>query len=155
AAAALLMLCLTPGDGSARGRAFRLARGLWTLAWVAYVIHLAAAFHFYHGWSHARAVEDLRDVSGVGGGIYVSHLFTLLWTLDCVWRWLAPRGYAGRPAWLGWLLHGFLSFVVFNGTVVYETGPVRWGGIVYFTVAGLLLAYRIAASLRGRPGTEY
>lgn len=143
AAAAFLMLSLRAEDWAANGRAVRLARLLWTLAWLAYVIHLACAFHFYHGWSHTNAVEHVRQRARVGEGIFVSHLFTLLWTLDVAWWWLATRRYTARAAWIGWVLHAFMSFVVFNGTVVYETGAVRWGGAVYFVVAAVLLARRL------------
>jgi hypothetical protein len=34
------------------------------------------------------------------------------------------------------VLHTFMLFIVFNGTVVYETGPIRWAGLTGF----LLLA---------------
>jgi hypothetical protein len=59
------------------------------------------AFHFYHGWSHAEAMEHVRAAARFGEGIFVSHLFTLLWTLDVAWWWLAavtpvvPPGSAG------------------------------------------------------------
>lgn len=151
AAATVLMLGVNAGDWLAQGRAFRLARCLWALSWLGYLIHLAVAFHFYHHWSHSHAVEHVEQASGVGEGIYVSHLFTLIWTLDVAWWWLAPQRYATRPQWLGWLLHGFMAFVVFNGTVVYETGPIRWGGIVYFTAAALLLMCRLASRVYQHP----
>jgi hypothetical protein len=46
---------------------------------LAYLAHLAAAFHFAHGWSHAQAYEHtaLRawEVTGWrwGGGVYVNY----------------------------------------------------------------------------------
>jgi hypothetical protein len=147
AAAALLMLGLTRRGWESNAAAVRLARLLWTLAWLAYVIHLACAFHFYHDWSHAEAVEHVRRRARVGEGIFVSHLFTLLWTLDTAWWWLARRSYAARAAWIGWALHAFMSFVIFNGTVVYETGPIRWGGAVYFVIAAVLLGRKVLACL--------
>jgi hypothetical protein len=153
AAAALLMLGLERRAWESDTPAVRLARLLWTLAWLAYVIHLACAFHFYHGWSHAEAVEHVRRRARVGEGIFVSHLFTLLWTLDVAWWWLARHSYAGRAAWVGWVLHGFMSFIVFNGTVVYETGPVQWGGAVYFVIAAVLLVRRVIAA-SGRTATQ-
>jgi hypothetical protein len=36
---------------------------------------------------------------------------------------------------------------VFNGTVVYETGPVQWGGAVYFLIAAVLLGRKLLACL--------
>src|SRR5437667_407857 len=78
------------------------------------------------------AVAHPRAVSGVGEGIYVSHLFTLLWSADVAYGWLRPDRYAGRSPWFGRLLHGFMAFVIFNATVVYETGPIRWAGVLLF-----------------------
>src|SRR5204863_7801685 len=100
AAAATLML--RPGP-----RAWRAARWCWTLAWAAYLVHVAMAFHHYHHWSHAAAFAHTRAVSGVGEGVYVSHAFTLLWTLDVAWWWLRLGSYTTRPPWVGRALHGF------------------------------------------------
>jgi hypothetical protein len=143
AAAAGLMLVLRPAewDGSGRGD---LARCCWSLAWAAYVIHVGTAFHFYHHWSHADAVRHTEDVSAFGPGIYVSHLFTLLWTCDVAWWWLWPRAYATRPAWIGRTLHGFMALIVFNGTVVYESGAIRWAGAAMFVALGVLWLYERA-----------
>jgi hypothetical protein len=141
AAALVLMLTLRPAEWAARGRG-RLARWCWSLAWVTYVVHVGMAFHHYHHWSHADAVRHTREVSGVGEGIYVSHLFGLLWALDVAWWWLRPAGYAARQAWVGGLLHGFMAFIVFCGTVVYESGPIRWAGAVLFAGLALLLLAR-------------
>jgi hypothetical protein len=131
------MLSLSPGEWTAAGRG-RLARCCWSLAWLAYVVHVGMAFHHYHGWSHANAVRHVRDVSGIGEGIYVSHAFTLLWTLDVAYWWLRPHEYAARSPWVDRLLHGFMAFVAFNATVVYEQGFIRWAGLALFAVLGLL-----------------
>jgi hypothetical protein len=105
-----------------------LARWCWTFAWATYLVHLAMAFHHYHHWSHADAVEHTEIVSGFGKGIYVSHLFTLAWTADALSWWLQPARRALRPSWIDWLLHGFMAFMIFNATVIYEAGPIRWAG---------------------------
>ena len=123
----------------------RDARLVWTLGWAAYLVHVALAFHLAFGWSHAEAVEQTRQRSGVGEGIYVSHLFTLLWTVDVGWWWLSPRGHTSRPRWMTWALHGFMAFMVFNATVVYETGPIRWAGVAGFLTLAVLVARRIRA----------
>jgi hypothetical protein len=141
-----LMLWLRPGDWMAASRRGRLARLCWTLAWAAYLIHLAMAFHHYHSWSHSHAMEHTRDVSGVGEGIFVSHFFTLLWTADVLWWWQRPEGYAQRSPWIGRVLHGFMLFVIFNGTVVYETGPIRWAGVVLFAELAAVGLYRRPAA---------
>jgi hypothetical protein len=36
-----------------------------------------------------------------------------------------------------------MAFVVFNGTVVYETGFIRWAGVVAFTLLGMLAGWRL------------
>ena len=121
----------------------RLARTCWTLAWLTYLVHLAMAFHYAHGWSHADAIRHTEEVSGFGPGIFVSHFFTLVWTADVAARWLAPQRYAGRPAWMDWTLHIFMLFVVFNGTVVFETGLIRWAGVAMFAwLAGWMIIGR-------------
>jgi hypothetical protein len=140
AAAAGLMLTLRKEDWlSARGQ---LARLLWTLAWLAYLVHLGMAFEHYHHWSHADAVEHTRQVSGVGAGIYVSHLFTLVWSSDVLFWWLWPTRHADRSVWIDRLLHGFMAFMFFNATVVFETGLIRVAGVVVFLALGGILAYR-------------
>jgi hypothetical protein len=147
AAAVALLLSLGPGERRAESGRGRLARWCWTLAWATYLVHLAMAFHFYHRWSHADAVRHTRDVSGFGEGIYVSHFFTLVWSLDVIFWWLRPGRYAARPPWVDGLLHGFMVFIVFNATVVYESGPIRWAGLAGLGVLGLLGLARLR---RGR-----
>ena len=127
-----------------RGASGSLARLSWTLAWAAYVVHVVLAFHHFHGWSHAHAVEHVRSASGVGEGIYASHLFTLLWTLDVAWWWRNPASYAARPAWVDRGLHGFLLFMIFNATVVYETGFIRWAGLFLTETLARLWVLRVA-----------
>jgi hypothetical protein len=108
----------------------RLARCCWTLGWATFVIHVGVAFHFYHHWSHAAAVEHVRERSGVGEGIFVSYLFTLAWTIDVAWWWLRPASYGNRPRWIDGVLHAFMFFMVFAATVIYGEGPVRWVGVL-------------------------
>lgn len=138
-ATTLLLGLRRPADWRAATDRGRLARSAWTLGWTSYLVHLATAFHFYHNWSHADAIDHTRAVSGWGEGIYISHLFTLAWTLDVVYWWLRPAGYAARPGWVDGLLHGFMAFIVFNGTVVYESGPIRWFGLALFGWLAALL----------------
>src|SRR5437899_2741595 len=54
------LLLLRRGEGTTTSGRADLARVCWTLAWAAYLVHLAMAFHYYHGWSHPRAVEHVR-----------------------------------------------------------------------------------------------
>jgi hypothetical protein len=139
AAALTLMMRLRPGDWAAATGRGRLARWCWTLAWATFVIHLGMAFHHYHHWSHDDAVRRTRDVTGFGEGVYVSDLFALVWTADVAAWWLRPAWYARRSPWVGRALHGFMLFIVFNATIVYETGLIRWLGVALF--AWLALAW--------------
>jgi hypothetical protein len=142
AVATTLLLLREPEEGwplSGRGR---LARLCWTLAWAAYLVHLGMAFHHYHHWSHAEAIAHTEQRSHFGWGIYFSHLFTVLWTADVTWWWLAPAGHARRSPWLGRLLHGYMAFMVFNAAVVYENGPIRWAGLGLFAELGLVAGLR-------------
>ena len=41
-----------------------------------------------------------------------------------------------------------MAFIVFNGTVVYETGFIRWAGLALFFALGLFLLKRL------RPGKK-
>lgn len=145
-AALLLMLRLRGADWTAASSRGRAARGFWTLACGVYLVHVACAFQVVHHWSHAEAFEHVRKESGVGEGIFVSYLFTAVWIADVLFWWLAPASYAMRSLWIDRLLHGFLLFIVFNGTVVYEDGPIRWISAGAFAVLAVLWRQRV----RGR-----
>ena len=119
----------------------RSQRLLWTLAWLAFLVHLAVSLHFFHHWSHAHVVRHTQESSGFGEGVYVSHLFTLAWTLDVLWWWLRPASYARRSPWVDRVLHAFMAFIIFCGTVVYETGFIRWAGLAMFVILGAAFAH--------------
>jgi hypothetical protein len=102
------------------------ARLVWTLAWLAFLVHVATAFAYAHHWSHANAFRHVEEVSGFGPGIFVSYVFTLTWTADVLWWLLARASRDNRPGWLNCALHGFMVFIIFNSTVVYENGAIRW-----------------------------
>lgn len=150
-AAAMLLMTGAKADDwrvlTARGRAMRWC---WTWGMTIYLVHVGMAFHHYHGWSHADAFRRTREISGLGAGLYVSYLFTLVWTLDGVWWWLSPQSHAGRPAWLGKWIHGFMLLIVFNGLVVFGTSPARWIGAAAFVLAGLMWLRSVAS----KPGVD-
>lgn len=117
---------------------FAAARAIWTLGCGLFLVHVACAFHYYHGWSHSAAWEktasETDKLLGIrfGDGIYFSYAFTLLWLLDVAAMWLWPRADGAlRP-----FVHAYLFFIAFNGAIVFEAGPIRWAGIA----ACLLLA---------------
>jgi hypothetical protein len=129
-----LMMRLTPDDWRAATTVGRVARWCWTLGLVSFLVHLGMAFHFYHHWSHAHAFQHTAEVSRMGEGIYISYLFTLIWAADVVWWWVQPEGFANRSRIIDRALHAFMLFIVFNGTVVYERGPIRWVGLAMFAL---------------------
>ena len=143
AAAVTLMLLLEAPEWLAAAGRGRLTRWCWTLAWLTYLVHLFMAFHHVHHWSHGAAVNHTQEVSGFGLGIWFSHLFTLVWTADVLFWWLRPARYATRSPWVDWTVHGFMAFIVFNATVVFETGFIRWAGIALFTELVLVLLHRL------------
>jgi hypothetical protein len=141
---AALILVSSATDWRERTRLWRLARAFWCLGFASFFIHVLAAFHHYHSWSHAEAVAHVESVSGLGQGLWFSYLFTVLWGLD-VLTWLAwPGWYARRPRWIDVALQSYMAFITFNATVVYESGWIRWAGAVMFLVLGGLVVRRIA-----------
>src|SRR5262245_35746347 len=64
----------------AKGRARWLAcaRLAWTLGCAFFIAHVASAFHFFHGWSHAAAYRETArqtaELTGLrwGGGIFLN-----------------------------------------------------------------------------------
>jgi Ca2+/Na+ antiporter len=137
AAALCLLMRLRARDWSATTYSGQLARWCWTWAWMCFLVHLFMAFHYYHHWSHNDAFERTRRISGAGEGLYVSYLFTWLWTLDVIAWWLWPARYAARPVVVDRALHGFMLFIVFNSMVVFETGMIRWAGLVMFAMLAI------------------
>lgn len=126
-----------------------LARLAWTIGCVGLLVHVICAFHFYHAWSHSAAYRETArqtdEMFGLnwGGGLYVNYALMIGWVLDVSWWWL--RGidsYRGRPAPLLVAWHGFLIFIIFNATVVFKTGFVRWTGLCI--CLGLFLVWWLA-----------
>ncbi len=140
--AVTLMMFLEADGWRANSGKGRLVRWCYTYAWLGYVVHVLAAMHYYHRWSHEHVLEHTREVAGVAEGAYVSYLFNVLWTADVAWWWLAPASYALRPLWLGLIWHLFMAFLIFNGTVIYETGFSRLLGILLFSWLGAVIAMR-------------
>jgi hypothetical protein len=149
--AAVIGMLLTSDDVWRAGNDLRWIRATWTLACLAYLVHVVVAFNDVHQWSHSRAIAHTQERSGFGEGIFISHGFSVIWGVDVLW-WLAlPRSYIRRPAWVGWSLHSFMLFMVFNGAVVYEEGPIRWAGAAMSTVFVILFFRRMAMNKLKRP----
>lgn len=145
---ALLLYAATLALRLTDPRRTRTARLLWTAGCILFLIHVIAAFHFFHQWSHGDAYRETarqtREMTGVasGAGLYLNYLFTLVWAADVAWWW--RRGadrYTRRPQWVGVVLQSFLFFMAFNGTVVFEQGATRWvaaGVVVVLAILGIV-----------------
>ena len=129
-----------------RGRSYRI---LWTLGCVFMWAHAIAAFQFYHHWSHADAVEltakETAEVLGtpMGNGIWFSYLLLIVWAIDVGLCWIHSLRDARARHWLTTLVQAYTFFILFNGTVIFEAGPVRWAGII-----GTIWAARMAWRFR-------
>ena len=120
------------------------ARYAWTFGCALLITHIYCAFRYYHGWSHTMAyLETARRTKEVmnlnwGGGLFVNYLFALAWLVDVLWWWTARETYETRPCWLTTICHAFFIFMVFNATVVFGLGPIRWLGITICAGLGVL-----------------
>ena len=109
---------------------------------------MACAFQFYYQWSHAlgqtATARRTAELVGVdwGGGLYANYAFTLVWAADVCWWWRGLALYEARPPVVNWVVQGFLGFIVFNGTVVFGTGAVRWFGLAACAVLAALAFQR-------------
>jgi hypothetical protein len=131
-----------------------LAAWAWTLGCAVYLAHIAAAFAFYHGWSHRAAWEHTaqRTAETVGldwgGGVYFNYLAALLWSADVLLFWVSRQRGASEPQALRIrsfhrLTVAFMTFLVVNATVVF--GPAVWK-----PVALAFVAVFVGLSARGR-----
>jgi hypothetical protein len=116
-------------------RGERVARWIWTTGCVLVWAHVACAFEFVHHWSHESAYSHTaRETAGKigiawGGGIFFNYLFMLLWAGDVLWWWRQPASYRRRPLLIAVALHAYLAFILFNATVVFKDGWVRYVGL--------------------------
>lgn len=133
-AASLVLRLAVPAPLHPHSRILAAARLVSTLGALVMLLHVALAFHFVHHWSHAEAVAHTARVTHaklgypVGFGVWFNYLFVALWAADVAWSWIAPRAYARRPRLVTILLFGYLAFIAFQSTVVFETGLVRLAG---------------------------
>lgn len=133
-------------------QARRQMRLLWTAGWLLMLFHFFAAFHFQHGWSHARAVAETARQTGeqigweFGGGVYFNYLFLAAWGWDVVRWWLGVE----QVLWyqpVRRLVLGYLMFIAFNGVVVFKAGWLRWLGLAITLLLGAIWGWRC----RSRP----
>ncbi len=131
-AALTLMAFANSGDWTFKTHLGHWLRWCWSWAALIFAIHVALAFHYYHAWSHTDAWQRTQEISGFGNGLYISYLFTLVWMLDAILWWLKPTWIARRPHWIQVSLNAIMLFIVFNGMVIFASGPIRIVGLVVF-----------------------
>ena len=106
----------------------RVARWLWTAGCLGFVLHVAVAFHFQHGWSHAAAFEHvrlrtLRETGWDSGfGLYVNYAFGLLWSADTLLWWRQLDWPEKRVPY--WTVQASFAFLMIQATAVF--GPPFW-----------------------------
>jgi hypothetical protein len=133
----------------------RTARWLWTAGCMLLWAHVISAFEFVHHWSHddaynRTAIETAEKVGlAWGGGIYFNYLFMLLWAGDVVWWWWQPASYAVRSRFVAVPLHAYLAFILFNATVVFKEGWLRYAGLAV-TIGLGIAAVRVLTMQSGR-----
>jgi hypothetical protein len=138
----------------------RRARVVWTIGCLALVAHTLCAFHFYHDWSQESALRETArqtaEVTGAnwGGGLYVNYAFLAAWVADAAWWWRDLEKYRQRH----WAIIGVWQFVmifmIFNATVVFKTGLVRWIGVgICFGLLAIFLTAEARRTLRKRRET--
>jgi hypothetical protein len=112
-----------------------LARMAWTAGCLSLLVHVAFAFNYYHAWSHDLAyratASQTAEVVGYnwGGGLFINYALIAAWVIDVFWWWVGFEAYRRRPWLLSAIWHGFLFFIIFNSTVIFKTGPLRWIGL--------------------------
>lgn len=130
-------------------------RIIWTIGFALFSAHVIAAFHFHHHWSHQAAVDETarqtEELMGFrfGLGVYFNYLFMIIWGADVAWTWFSAKLPAFRWPRLVWL--GYLVFIAFNGTAVFETGWLRAAGIAALVLLIAGIAYR---RLSPAPGVQ-
>lgn len=121
------------------------ARLAWTAGCLSLIAHAILALKYFHGWSQSDAwVETARQTAEVfsiywGGGLIINYTLILVWLADVVWWWARPESHRNRPRIIDRIWQGFLLFIIFNATVVFKTGPLRWIGAAL--CAGLIILW--------------
>lgn len=130
----------------------RFARWSWTIGCAFLLVHLAAAFHCVHDWSHGAAYDHVlkrtQEMTGVatGVGLYVNYAFAALWLADTILWWGALNWSERRIPY--WIVQAIFAFLMIQATVVF--GPPVW--IVVAGLVGMtILALRWQAGGKNRP----
>ena len=118
------------------------SRSWWTCGLGAYLVHVAFAYAAFYEWSHrvaweetARQTEELTGWSS-GVGLVFNWILLGVLALDVWAQWARGQRVLGRT--IDWIV----LFFIFNGAVVFGTGPVRWFGGALLLGVGLSVLVR-------------
>jgi hypothetical protein len=138
-----------------------VARMAWTIGCVSLFAHVAFAFHYYHSWSQASAYRETArqtaQLTGLewGGGVFINYALLAGWLVDVAWWHRGLDSYRNRPWWIAAAWHGFLIFIIFNATVVFKTGALRWIGLSLCLwlafLWGLVNKGKVSGRMEGKP----
>jgi len=123
---------------------------LWLLSGFATWVHVLASYGFVHGWDHQavlrQTAQESFEVTGLRAdwGVYVNFLYATVLTLYSGAMVIGGRRLERLDVWV----YGFTAFIVFNATVVFKGGWLRWlaGLATSIVLAGHGLAGRRAAA---------
>ena len=144
--ALLCYLAATVGSARRDSVSMRWPFLLWTLGCLFFFAHVAAAFHFYHHWSHAQAFEDTRrqalEQTGwdFRGGLWFNYVFAMVWMADCLAWWRGGSEFRTQHRTWHLALQTWFLFMIFNATVVFGRGLARPAGAVLCLVSVVALA---------------
>jgi hypothetical protein len=149
--ALLCYLAATVGSARRDAASIRWPFHLWVLGCLSFLIHVAAAFHFYHHWSHVQAMEDTRrqtkELTGLDyhGGLWFNYAFGVVWVADCLaWCW-DGSGFRARHRVWHLAVQAWFLFMIFNATVIFGRGVARPSGAALCLIAIVALIRMIRA----------
>ena len=116
-------------------------RRWWSIGCAAFLLHVIAAFHFIHHWSHAAAFEATArrtaEMTGwnSGFGVYINEAFLVLWLTDTFFWWQDLSWPRHRRIY--WAVQSVFAFLMLQATAIF--GPPFWIPVVVLVIAFLWL----------------
>lgn len=111
----------------------RLIRTVWTIGWLALVVHVLIAMAKVHGWSWTAAYEHTAQRTQLltgwnwGGGVWFNLLTAVIWGADVCRLWSRPQSSRSRSA-TDYAIQAYLAFMMFNATVVFGSQFAQYAG---------------------------
>jgi len=121
-----------------KNRPASLTKWVWAGACDFYFLHIFAAFHFQHHWSHTAAVRHVAEQSQqligkpVEAGIWLNYALLITWAVDAGWLIVDEVGFLKRNKIISWAIHGFIIFMFINGAIIFAPDVVRWPSLAAF-----------------------